>query len=111
MIVIFDIFVLVAAATRDLNVCDLSDNRAFDDDCSAYDQSWGPMIYIFMSQFISGIGTTLFSTLGITYLDDNVKRKQTPMLIGELAGARWRARRSSFYISIINGREVEFGLN
>lgn len=40
------------------------------------------MIYIFMSQFVSGIGTTLFSILGITYLDDNVKRKQTPMLIG-----------------------------
>lgn len=44
----------------------------------------GPMIYIFMSQFVSGIGTTLFSILGITYLDDNVKRKQTPMLIGIL---------------------------
>lgn len=40
------------------------------------------MVYIFMSQFVSGIGTTLFSILGITYLDDNVKRKQTPMLIG-----------------------------
>ncbi len=40
------------------------------------------MVYIFMSQFISGIGTTLFSTLGITYLDDNVKKKQSPMLIG-----------------------------
>ena len=44
----------------------------------------GPMVYIFMSQFVSGIGTTLFSILGITYLDDNVKRKQTPMLIGML---------------------------
>ena len=42
------------------------------------------MVYIFMSQFVSGIGTTLFSILGITYLDDNVKRKQTPMLIGML---------------------------
>lgn len=40
------------------------------------------MIYIFMSQFVSGIGTTLFSILGITYLDDNVKRKQTPFLVG-----------------------------
>jgi hypothetical protein len=46
-------------------------------------QSAGPMIYIFMSQFVSGIGTTLFSILGITYLDDNVKRKQTPMFIGK----------------------------
>lgn len=40
-------------------------------------------MYIFMSQFVSGIGTTMFSILGITYLDDNVKRKQTPMLIGK----------------------------
>ena len=46
------------------------------------------MVYIFMSQFISGIGTTLFSTLGITYLDDNVKKKQSPMLIGLMSSLR-----------------------
>jgi len=75
-------------STRDLDLCYPSDNAEFSDDCGDYDQTWGPMIYIFMSQFISGIGTTLFSTLGITYLDDNVKRKQTPMLIGLMSCLR-----------------------
>ena len=42
-----------------------------------------------MSQFLSGIGTTLFSTMGITYLDDNVKKKQSPMLLGSLVGSDW----------------------
>ena len=35
-----------------------------------------------MSQFLSGIGTTLVGIMGITYMDDNVKRKQSPMLLG-----------------------------
>ena len=78
-------------ATRDLDVCEPSSEFQIleDGDCSEYDQTVGPMIYIFMSQFISGIGTTLFSTLGITYLDDNIKRKSTPMFIGNvLNGSR-----------------------
>ena len=74
-------------ATRNLDVCTPSQDQQPGpvEDCSGYDETIGPMIYIFMSQFISGIGTTLFSTLGITYLDDNTKRKSTPMLIGNIS--------------------------
>lgn len=74
--------------TRSLDVCSTSPDSVMptmnpEDSCNDT-APIGPMIYIFMSQFVSGIGTTLFSILGITYLDDNVKRKQTPMLIGKL---------------------------
>ena len=44
----------------------------------------GARLFIFASQFIAGVGTTLFNTLGITYLDDNVKKKHSPMFLGRI---------------------------
>ncbi|XP_011147025.1 solute carrier organic anion transporter family member 4C1 isoform X1 [Harpegnathos saltator] len=41
-----------------------------------------PRLLVFVSQFILGIGTTLYYGLGQTYLDDNTKKKNTPMLLG-----------------------------
>ncbi|XP_017789804.1 PREDICTED: solute carrier organic anion transporter family member 4C1-like [Habropoda laboriosa] len=41
-----------------------------------------PRLLVFLSQFILGIGTTLYYGLGQTYLDDNTKKKNTPMLLG-----------------------------
>jgi hypothetical protein len=41
-----------------------------------------PLILIFLSQFVLGIGSTLYYALGQPYLDDNVKKTQTPMLLG-----------------------------
>lgn len=43
-----------------------------------------PRLFVFISQFILGIGTTLYYGLGQTYLDDNTKKKNTPMLLGKL---------------------------
>jgi MFS family permease len=41
-----------------------------------------PLILIFLSQFVLGIGNTLFFALGQTYLDDGVtKKKNTPMFL------------------------------
>lgn len=82
----------ITNVTRSLDVCSTSPDSVMptmnpEDSCDDTTQI-GPMIYIFMSQFVSGIGTTLFSILGITYLDDNVKRKQTPMLIGLMSALR-----------------------
>ncbi|CAD7086074.1 unnamed protein product [Hermetia illucens] len=39
-----------------------------------------PLILIFLSQFILGVGNTLYYTLGQTYVDDNTKKKNTPLL-------------------------------
>jgi hypothetical protein len=41
-----------------------------------------PLILIFLSQFVLGIGSTLYYALGQPYLDDNVKKTETPMLLG-----------------------------
>lgn len=43
--------------------------------------SIAPLILIFVSQFVLGIGTTLYYTLGSTYLDDGTARKNTPMML------------------------------
>jgi len=41
-----------------------------------------PLILIFLSQSVLGIGSTLYYALGQPYLDDNVKKTRTPMLLG-----------------------------
>ncbi|XP_008556462.2 solute carrier organic anion transporter family member 74D isoform X1 [Microplitis demolitor] len=46
------------------------------------DGSLLPRFLVFMSQFVLGIGTTLYFGLGQTYLDDNTKKSNTPMLLG-----------------------------
>ncbi|XP_043271087.1 solute carrier organic anion transporter family member 74D isoform X2 [Venturia canescens] len=46
------------------------------------DASALPRFLIFFSQFILGIGTTLYFGLGQVYLDDNTEKKDTPLLLG-----------------------------
>lgn len=43
--------------------------------------SYVPLVLIFVSQFVLGIGTTLYYTLGHTYLDDNTRKTNTPMML------------------------------
>ncbi|XP_055920928.1 solute carrier organic anion transporter family member 74D [Eupeodes corollae] len=40
-----------------------------------------PLVLIFMSQFVLGIGNTLYYSLGQTYLDDNTKKTNTPWML------------------------------
>lgn len=40
-----------------------------------------PQVIFFFAQFVSGIGGSLYYTLGISYIDDNVKKSKTPVLI------------------------------
>jgi sodium-independent organic anion transporter len=47
-----------------------------------------PLILIFLSQFVLGIGSTLYYALGQPYLDDNVKKTRTPMLLGLVLALR-----------------------
>lgn len=42
--------------------------------------SYVPLILIFMSQFVLGIGNTLYYSLGQSYLDDNTKQRNTPLM-------------------------------
>ncbi|CRL05057.1 CLUMA_CG018209, isoform A, partial [Clunio marinus] len=40
-----------------------------------------PQILLFIAQLIAGVGQTLCSTLGFSYLDDNIKKSKTPALM------------------------------
>lgn len=49
--------------------------------CNGEIESITPLVLIFLSQFVLGIGNTLYFALGQTYLDDNTKKKNTPLLL------------------------------
>lgn len=57
-------------------------------DCDANslssDYSVVPLVLIFLSQFILGIGTTLYYVLGQTYIDDNTDKADAPRLLGTI---------------------------
>lgn len=43
-----------------------------------------PQLLLFTAQLVSGVGQTLCSTLGFSYLDDNIKKSKTPALMSKL---------------------------
>ncbi|CRK86315.1 CLUMA_CG000186, isoform A [Clunio marinus] len=50
-------------------------------ECNDEIESILPLVLIFLSQFVLGIGNTLYYALGQTYLDDNTKKTNTPLLL------------------------------
>ena len=54
----------------------------YEEACEEEMASAMPLVLIFLSQFVLGIGSTLYYALGQPYLDDNVKKTQTPLLLG-----------------------------
>ena len=67
---------------KDLVICPRVFQPEHCDEETLLDVSILPRLLVFLSQFILGIGTTLYYGLGQTYLDDNTKKKNTPMLLG-----------------------------
>ncbi|XP_011639834.1 solute carrier organic anion transporter family member 4C1 [Pogonomyrmex barbatus] len=67
---------------KDLAICSRTDQPELCDTETMLSISYLPRLLVFISQFILGIGTTLYYGLGQTYLDDNTKKKNTPMLLG-----------------------------
>lgn len=62
-------------------------NKTLNPEVCVEDQTEKPLLslcLIFFSQFVLGVGTTLYVTLGQPYLDDNTKRKNTPKLLGKI---------------------------
>ncbi|XP_050076984.1 solute carrier organic anion transporter family member 74D [Anopheles maculipalpis] len=47
-----------------------------------------PLVLIFLSQFVLGIGNTLYYSLGQTYLDDNTKKTNTPLMLAYASSLR-----------------------
>lgn len=61
---------LCVSTSRKSNVCE--DDEVF---------SYVPLILIFMSQFVLGIASTLYYSLGQSYLDDYTKQRKTPLML------------------------------
>ena len=74
-------FTLQQSRHSDLETCDRADHQI-----SPLDQptSLSNFKYIlFMAQLLHGVGATPIFTLAVTYLDDNLKAKMTPMYVGK----------------------------
>lgn len=72
----------VTTVPKDLAICPRTDQPELCDAETKLSVNYLPLLLVFISQFILGIGTTLYYGLGQTYLDDNTKKKNTPMLLG-----------------------------
>lgn len=53
------------------------------DNCENEEGNIAPQIILFFAQLISGIGGSLYYTLGVSYMDDNIKKSKTPALISK----------------------------
>lgn len=51
--------------------------------CELEDGNVAPQVILFIAQLISGVGGSLYYTLGVSYMDDNIKKSKTPALISK----------------------------
>lgn len=81
-------------------------------DCNRADVSLVPVILLFLSQFVSGIGATSYYTLGMTYMDDSVDKENSPLMFALSAGLRVMGPMLGFVLgSFALGRFVVPGLD
>ncbi|XP_043494572.1 solute carrier organic anion transporter family member 74D-like [Polistes fuscatus] len=45
------------------------------------DSNFAPQVLLFIAQLVSGVGGSLYYTLGVSYMDDNIQKSKTPALI------------------------------
>ncbi|CAL1679964.1 unnamed protein product [Lasius platythorax] len=60
-------------------LCLGKENRGME--CEAEDGNFAPQVLLFMAQLVSGVGGSLYYTLGVSYMDDNIQKSKTPALI------------------------------
>ncbi|EDV35736.1 uncharacterized protein Dana_GF12320 [Drosophila ananassae] len=63
---------------RSKTLCRLNGGGA---ECEGGEGNFAPQLLLFVAQFISGIGGSLYYTLGVSYMDDNTKKSKTPALL------------------------------
>ncbi|XP_017835385.1 solute carrier organic anion transporter family member 74D [Drosophila busckii] len=74
---------LTSEFATNLNVSESADRslcNKLEEDCFET-TSWTPIALLFAAQFISGVGCSLFYTLGVSYMDDNTNKAKTPALL------------------------------
>lgn len=60
-------------------LCLGKENRGME--CEAEDGNFAPQVLLFIAQLVSGVGGSLYYTLGVSYMDDNIQKSKTPALI------------------------------
>ncbi|XP_012060763.1 PREDICTED: solute carrier organic anion transporter family member 2A1 [Atta cephalotes] len=60
-------------------LCMGKENRG--NDCEVEDGNFAPQVLLFIAQLVSGVGGSLYYTLGVSYMDDNIQKSKTPALI------------------------------
>jgi len=74
-----------SSPTKD--ICD--DHSGRQDQCKVERiRDWGGMFVIFLGFFISGIGTSFFYSFGVPYIDDNVPKNSSPMVLSVVMAGR-----------------------
>jgi hypothetical protein len=53
------------------------------DGCEKADGSIWPPTILFTANFVAGMGGSLYYTLGVSYMDDNIQKAKTPALVSE----------------------------
>lgn len=74
-------------ATGTMQFCGTSDEEAAAASCEASKEdasSLGPLIFVFMGNFLNGLGGAAYYVIGTTYMDDNVKKKNSAVYFGSL---------------------------
>ena len=71
------------------SLCGEAASSDTDLDCKvAKVRDWPGMVIIFIGFFISGIGTSFFYSFGIPYIDDNVSKRNSPMVLSLVLAGR-----------------------
>ncbi|XP_023179421.2 solute carrier organic anion transporter family member 74D-like [Drosophila hydei] len=71
-----DISEYTANAHKDHKLC-----LSTESGCTQSDGTWVPPLVLFVAQFIAGIGISLFWIVGVSYMDDNTEKANTPALL------------------------------
>jgi hypothetical protein len=58
-------------------------NHTDSEDCDNASSGHTSSAILFLAHAVLGVGTSVYYTLGIAYLDDNARKNKAPMLLGE----------------------------
>ncbi|KAL1419712.1 hypothetical protein MTO96_024981 [Rhipicephalus appendiculatus] len=82
-----DVRMVGGVSTSTTQFCGTSDDEAAAASCQAIKEdaaSIGPLMFFFMGNFLNGLGGTAYYVIGTTYMDDNVKKKNSAVYFGSL---------------------------
>ncbi|GIY07332.1 solute carrier organic anion transporter family member 5A1 [Caerostris extrusa] len=73
------------SASKSIEYCYHSSKNA---ECGKLSQNLVAIIILFIANFLNGFGSMAYYTIGTPYLDDNVKKKNSPLYLGAMFALR-----------------------